>query len=83
MNAFEVAATALLCAYVPLGAVAVVRRAIDGVVALELGGTIAMLSILCFAEGFHRSFEYGVAILAAVVFWIGGLVYVRFLGRWL
>jgi len=83
MNAFEVAATALLCGYVPLGVVAFARRAIDGVVALELGGTIAVLSILCFAEGFHRSFEYAVAVVAGVVFWAGGLVYLRFLGRWL
>lgn len=83
MNAFEIAATALMCGYVPLGVVAFTRRAIDGLVALELGGTLAMLSILCFAEGFHRSFECGVAIVAGVLFWIGGLVYVRFLGRWL
>jgi multisubunit Na+/H+ antiporter MnhF subunit len=83
VNAFEVAATALLCGFLPLGFVAVTRRAIDGVVALELAGTLTMLTILCFAEGFHRSFEYGVAIVAGVLSWIGGLVYVRFFSRWL
>lgn len=83
MNAFEVAATALLCGYFPLGYVAFTRRAVDGLVALELGGTIAMLSILCFAEGFHRSFEYAVAVVAAVLSWAGGLVFARFLSRWL
>jgi multicomponent Na+:H+ antiporter subunit F len=83
VNAFETAATALLCGYLPLGWIAVRRRAVDGLVALELGGTIAVLVLLCLAEGFHRSFEYGVAIVAAVLFWIGGLVYARFLGRWL
>lgn len=62
---------------------AVTRRAVDGLVALELGGTIAMLAILCFAEGFHRSFEYAVAVVAAVLSWAGGLVFARFLGRWL
>ena len=67
----------------PLGIVALRRRPIDGVVALELGGTIAMLTLLCFAEGFHRSFEYGVAVIAGVLSWVGGLVFVRFLGRWL
>ncbi len=83
MNAFELAATALLAAYVPLGWVAFRRRPIDGLLALELGGTLAVLVLLCFAEGFHRSFEYGLAVVAAVLSWTGGLVFARFLGRWL
>jgi multisubunit Na+/H+ antiporter MnhF subunit len=72
-----------MCGYLPLGYVALSRRAIDGVVALELGGTIAMLTILCFAEGFHRSFEYGVAVTTAVLVWASALVFLRFFGRWL
>lgn len=72
-----------MCGYLPLGIVAFRRRAIDGVVALELGGALAVLVLLCFAEGFHRSFEYAVAIVAAVLYWIGALVYVRLLGKWL
>lgn len=83
MNAFETAATALVCGYAPLLLVAFRRRPIDGLVALELGGTLTMLALLCFAEGFHRSFEYGVAVIAAVLSWVGGLVFARFLGRWL
>jgi multisubunit Na+/H+ antiporter MnhF subunit len=83
VNAFETAAAALLCGYLPLGFVAVRRRAIDALVALELGGSLAVLVLLCFAEGFHRSFEYGVAAVAAVLTWVGGLVFARFLGRWL
>ncbi len=83
MNAFELAAAALLCGYVPLGIVAVRSRPIDGLVALELGGVLATLVLLCFAEGLHRSFEYGVAVVAAVLAWAGGLVFARFLGRWL
>lgn len=83
MNAFTIAATALVACFLPLGAVAAVRRPIDGLVALELAGVLLVLVLLCFAEGFHRSFEYGVAIVAAVMVWIGGLVFARFLGRWL
>lgn len=83
MNAFEIAATALVCGFLPLGVVAFRSRPIDGVVALELGGVIAMLTLLCLAEGFHRSFEYGVAVVAGLFAWIGGLVFVHFLGRWL
>lgn len=83
MNAFAIAATVLIALLVPLGALAATRRPIDGLIALELGSTISVLALVCLAEGFHRSFEFGVAIAAAVSAWIGGLVYARFLGRWL
>jgi multicomponent Na+:H+ antiporter subunit F len=83
VNAFTVAATALLLGYLPLGYVILRRRPLDGVVALQLAGTIAVLVLLCFAEGFHRSFEYSLAVVAAVTSWIGTLVFARFLGRWL
>ena len=82
MNAFTVAATALLAGLVPLGAVAVRRRAIDGLVALEASGALMVLALLCLAEGFHRSTYYDVAVIAALMSWIGGLVFTRFLGRW-
>jgi multicomponent Na+:H+ antiporter subunit F len=83
VNAFTVAATVLLVGFVPLGWAAARRRPIDGLVALELAGTLTLLVLLCLAEGFHRSFEYGVAIVASVLVWTGGLVFARFLGRWL
>jgi multisubunit Na+/H+ antiporter MnhF subunit len=83
VNAFVWAATGLLLGYFPLLWVVARRRPIDGLVALETGGVILVLVLLCLAEGFHRSFVDGVAIVAAVMSWIGGLVFARFLGRWL
>lgn len=83
MNAFVIAGLALLFGWIPLLVVAMRTRAIDGLVALEVAGTVAVLVLLCFAEGFHRSFEYGVAVVAAVMSWLSGLVFARFLGRWL
>jgi multisubunit Na+/H+ antiporter MnhF subunit len=44
---------------------------------------LTVLVLLCLSAGFHRSFEYSVAVVAAVLSWIGGLVFARFLGRWL
>jgi len=82
MNAFIWAATALVIMVLPLLAIAVLRRPIDGLVALELAGVLLTLTLLCLAEGFHRSFEYTLAIMAAVLGTISGLVYARFLGRW-
>src|SRR3954451_6985563 len=83
MNAFVWAATGLLLAYFPLLWVVARRRPIDGLVALECGGIVLVLVLVCLAEGFHRSLAYTVAIVAAVMSWIGGLVFARFLGRWL
>jgi multicomponent Na+:H+ antiporter subunit F len=83
VNAFTVAACALLAGYLPLGYVVVRSRPIDGFVALQLAGAIAVLVLLCLAEGLHRSFEYGLPVVAALASWIGGLVFARFLGRWL
>jgi multisubunit Na+/H+ antiporter MnhF subunit len=83
MNAFVWASIGLLVPFFPLLAIATVRRPIDGLVALECAGILLVLVLLCLAEGFHRSFEYTVAIVAALMTWIGGLVFARFLGRWL
>jgi len=82
VNAFVWAALGLCLGYLPLLCVVARRRPIDGLVALELGGVLLVLVLLCLAEGFHRSFGYSVAIVAAVMSWIGGLVFARFLGRW-
>jgi multisubunit Na+/H+ antiporter MnhF subunit len=82
MNAFIWAATGLVILLVPLLAVAALRRPIDGLVALELAGVVLTIVLLCLAEGFHRSFEYTLAIMAAVLGTISGLVFARFLGRW-
>ena len=83
MNAFTVAATALLAGLVPCGIVCVRARPIDGLVALELVGAVATLVLLCLAEGFHRSAYFDVPVVCAALTFVGGLVFARFLGRWL
>jgi multisubunit Na+/H+ antiporter MnhF subunit len=82
VNAFAWAGFGLLVGYVPLLAIVLRRRPLDGLLALEMGGILLVLELLCLAEAFHRSFEYAVAIVAAMTTWIGGLVFVRFFGRW-
>jgi multisubunit Na+/H+ antiporter MnhF subunit len=83
VNAFLAASTVLLAALAPLGATAVARRPIDGLVALELGSALVVLDLVCLAVGLHRDVYFGVAVVAALMSWIGGLVIARFLGRWL
>jgi multisubunit Na+/H+ antiporter MnhF subunit len=83
VNAFTIAGTALLAGFVPLGYVCLREREIDGVAALELCGVLATLIFLCLAEGFHRGVYFTVPVVCAVATWTGGLVYARFLGRYL
>ena len=66
----------------PLLVAASCRRPIDGLVALEAAGAVATLTLVCLSVGLGQSIFFTVAIVAAVASWIGGLVFVRFLGRW-
>jgi multisubunit Na+/H+ antiporter MnhF subunit len=83
VNAFSVAALALLAGFLPLLWVCLRGREIDGVVALQLCGALATLVLLCLSEAFHRSSYFSVAIVAAALTWVGGLVFARFFGRYL
>lgn len=82
MNAFLIAATVLLVALAPLLAMASLHRPIDGLVALEAAGAVGVLALLCLSAGLGQSILFVLAITAAVVSWIGGIVFARFLGRW-
>jgi multisubunit Na+/H+ antiporter MnhF subunit len=83
VNAFTIAGTALIVGLVPLGILAVVGREIDGVVALEVCGTLATLILLCLGEGFHRSAYFDLPVICVACTWIGGMVFARFFGRWI
>lgn len=72
----------MLASLAPLLVAASLRRPIDGLVALETAGAVATLTLVCLSVGLGQSIFFTVAIVAAVASWIGGLVFVRFLGRW-
>jgi multisubunit Na+/H+ antiporter MnhF subunit len=82
VNAFTIAGTVLLCGFVPCGWVILrAPRAIEAVVALELCGTLATLTLLCLALGFQNTSAFNLPVVCAFVTWVGGLIYVRFVGR--
>jgi multisubunit Na+/H+ antiporter MnhF subunit len=81
VSVFLIAASVLLVAMVVPGIVCVRARTIDAVVAVELCGTLATLTLLCLAEGFHRGIYFNVALVCAATSWIGGLIFARFFGR--
>lgn len=83
MNAFVIAATVLIAALAPLLLAASLRRPIDGLVAVEAAGAVTTLALLCLSVGLGDSILFTVAVIAAVASWMGGLVFARFLGRWI
>jgi multisubunit Na+/H+ antiporter MnhF subunit len=83
VNAFLIAATILIAALAPLLLVASVRRPVDGLVAVEAAGAVTTLALLCLSVGLGDSILFTVSVIAAVASWIGGLVFARFLGRWI
>ena len=49
--------------------------------ALSRWTTTDGIVLLCLAAGFHQSVYFNVPVVAALSVWVGGLVYVRFVGR--
>lgn len=84
MNVWLVAATVLLAGLVPCGWVLLRGRIEDALVAVELVSTLVTVVLLLLAEGFHRSIYFELALVLAAMSFVGGLVFVRFIGdRWL
>jgi multicomponent Na+:H+ antiporter subunit F len=83
MTAYFVAAAVLLAGLGPLIVFAIRASPPDGLVALNLGGTIATLVLLLLAEATRRQPFFDLAVVSALMSFAGGLAYARFLERWL
>lgn len=56
--------------------------AINRLVGLEAGSTMAVVILLLLAIGFNRDFLVDLALALALLSFGGGLVFARFLERW-
>jgi multisubunit Na+/H+ antiporter MnhF subunit len=83
MTAYFTAAAVLLAGRAPLIIFSVRAEPPDGLVALNLGGTIATLVLMLLAEATRRPPFFDLAVVSAVLSFAGGLAYARFLERWL
>lgn len=83
MNAWLIAALALLPGFVFCGIVLWRATVLDAVAALNLTGVLAALELVLLAEGFGRSPFYDLALVLALLTCVGGLVFARFLERWI
>ena len=79
MNGWLWAATALAAGLVPLLWVAVRRPPIEGLVALEVGSTLATAALLVLAEGTNRQSFADLALVLGVVSFVSSIAFLRFL----
>lgn len=83
MTAIDVALLGMLVAFT-LSVIAALRGDLGArVVAVQLAAVIVTLMIVLVSAKFGRDFVLEVALVLAVVIIIGGLVFARFLERWL
>jgi multicomponent Na+:H+ antiporter subunit F len=83
LNAFVVAAIAMLIAIAPCAIVVWRGEVMAAVVAYQAISSIIVIVLVLLAEGFRRTGEFELPVLLAVLLFGSGLVFVRFLERWL
>jgi multicomponent Na+:H+ antiporter subunit F len=83
VNSFVIAAIAMLVAVIPCGIVMVRGQLMDAIVAYEAISSVVLMVLILLAEGFRRSGEFELPVLLALLLFGSGLVFVRFLERWL
>jgi multicomponent Na+:H+ antiporter subunit F len=83
VNAWLVAAAAMSLSFIPLAFVCLRGGPVDRLVGLEMTAVCNSLVLLLLAEGFQRTLFYDVGLSLALLAFGGGLVFARFLERWL
>jgi multisubunit Na+/H+ antiporter MnhF subunit len=83
MNGFVIAAIAMLVGVIPCGIAVVRGQVMAALVAYEAISAIVVMVLILLAEGFKRSSEFELGVLLAVLLFGSGLVFARFLERWL
>jgi multicomponent Na+:H+ antiporter subunit F len=82
MNEWVLAALALLAGLVPCGWLCLRGDPVNRLVGLEMAGIIDTLVLLLLAEAFHRQVYFDLALALALLSLASGLVFARFLERW-
>jgi multicomponent Na+:H+ antiporter subunit F len=83
VSAWVVATLALLAGLVACGAVCLRGDPVDRLVGLEMAGTVATLVLLVLAQAYDRAIYFDLALTLALLTFAGGMVFARFLERWL
>jgi multicomponent Na+:H+ antiporter subunit F len=81
VNVFLWAATLLIVLELPVLGFAFFAARIDALAALQAAGGIWTLTLMLLAQGFQRSTYSFLAIVAALLTFAGGMVFVRFFAK--
>jgi multicomponent Na+:H+ antiporter subunit F len=82
-NAWLYCAAALMLALIPCGITCFRGKPADRLVGLEMAGVIMTLDMVLLSEGFQRTPFYDIPLTLAVLAFGSGMVFARFLERWL
>lgn len=83
MNMWLWAAAGVVLSLVPCGIVTFRGDAADRLVGLELTSALVTIELLLLCEGFNRSSFFDLPLTLALLSFGGGMVFARFLQRWL
>jgi multisubunit Na+/H+ antiporter MnhF subunit len=83
MNAWLWAALIMLPSFVPAGIVCFHGQTEDRLVGLEFTGVLVTFEMILLAEAFHRSIYFDLPLTLAFLAFGSGLVFARFVQRWL
>lgn len=82
-NVWLYGAAALLIPLIPCGVTCFRGKPTDRLVGLEMAGVVITLDMVLLAEGFDRTPFYDLPLTLAILAFGGGMVFARFLERWL
>jgi len=82
VNAWTVAAIALLAAYVPAGWVCLRGAPMDRLVGFQMSGTLTLVLLVVIAEAMGRPGFVDLAVVLSVLSLPGGLALARVMERW-
>ena len=83
MNVWLWASLGMMVSLIPCAIVCLRGKPMDRLVGLEMAASVEALLMLLLAQGFHRISFYDLAVTLALLSFGGGLVFARFLERWL
>lgn len=83
MNAWLIASAALILALIPCGIAAFRGSPMERLLGLEMAGVIEAMFLVTFALAINRPNFLDLALAMALLCFGGGLVFARFLERWL
>ncbi len=83
MNPWLVAAIGMLVCMIPCAIVCFRGDPADRLVGLEMAGIIDVMILVLLAEGFHRPPFFDLALALGLLSFAAGMVFARFLERWL